>query len=69
MDNFHYWGLDAIAKRLGYTDAKSVTRAHRQMGLPLIRRRRGGHPRLWLYTNERLISQWEFAVAHTQRKQ
>ena len=69
MDHFHYWGAQAIAKRLGYRDGRSVTYAHKQLGLPVIRRRRTSHPRLWLYTNERLVSQWELAVAQAQREQ
>jgi len=69
MDHFHYWGAQAIAKRLGYRDGRSVTYAHKQLGLPVIRRRRTGHPRLWLYTNERLVSMWELAVAQAQREQ
>ncbi len=65
----HYWGAVAIARRLGYSNPKTVTYAYRRLGLPLIRRRRTSHPRLWFYSNERLISQWEFAVAQAQREQ
>ena len=65
----HYWGAATIARRLGYSDPKTVTYAYRRLGLPLIRRRRTSHPRLWFYSNERLISQWELAVAQAQREQ
>ena len=67
MECVNDWGAQTIARRLGYTAGRSVIHACKQLGLPVIRRRRTGHPRLWLYSNERLISQWEFAVAQAQR--
>ncbi len=63
-----YWGLRAIASRLGYRNYQSVLRDYENHGLPMLKRRHGRHPRLLWYTCEPLILAYQVASVQLQRK-
>lgn len=67
-----YWGLAAIAKRLGYTNIYQPVRAMQTTGFLMFKRRmtgetpnggrKGGRGTTWAwYTTEGLIQQWELS--------
>ena len=63
----HYWGLPAIAERLGLKHHEAVLRLYRHAGLPIWKRRRGSHPRLVWYSYETLLVAWQLAQCKAQR--
>ena len=63
----HYWGLDAIAKRLDVKPG-SILRMYETQGLPLLKRRHGMHPRLIWYSCEPLLTAWQLAQAKHQHQ-
>jgi hypothetical protein len=63
----HYWGLEAIAKRLDVKPG-SILRMYEHEQLPLLKRRRGAHPRLWWYTSDQLLNIWQVVIIKLQRK-
>ena len=44
-------------------------RDYKYRGLPLLKRRRGSHPRLIWYTNDQLLNLWQVTVVKHQREQ
>jgi hypothetical protein len=63
-----YWGLEAIARRMGWKDSRAPVRAHLREFFPMFPRRKGQHPRKVYYSNDSLITAWELtkAKAHYQ---
>ena len=51
-----FWGLGAIAKRMGVSK-NTILAWHDRYMFPFYRRHKG--PRVYLYTNEALIARWE----------
>lgn len=54
-----YWGLAAIAHRMGWNNIYQPVRAISSMGFLMFKRRSG--PRYKWYTTEALIQQWELS--------
>lgn len=64
-----YWGLRAICERMGWRSTGTPVKALIRTGFPILLRRRGSHPRLIYYTNDQLITAWEFALVRSQREE
>lgn len=62
------WGLKAIARELD-TSPETVMRWYWTLDLPMLRRRRGAHPRpVWWAPKEALLA-WVIAKARVDREQ
>ena len=64
-----YWGLQAIAQRMGWKDPRAPVRAHLLEAFPMFTRRKGQHPRKVYYTSDELINLWHLAKANAHRDQ
>tara|TARA_Y100000310_G_C20620218_1_gene782879 strand:+ start:1425 stop:1649 length:225 start_codon:yes stop_codon:yes gene_type:complete len=62
-----YWGIDAINKKMSWTDPHSIRRKVRDEAFPAYKVRHGQHPRLWWYTNDVLINTWHLANSNGER--
>ena len=60
-----YWGVKAIAKRLGVAPS-TATLWYETRGLLMFTRRRG--PRFYWYTTDELLNQWLVAQCAAERK-
>jgi hypothetical protein len=66
----HYYGLAAIAERIGVKTPKAVLHYYRDHGLPMFKRpdRVNKWRRVW-YSNATLITVWELTRIQQGRKQ
>ena len=70
MKPFHYWGVKAIAERIGLKSYKGFYAAYERDGLPAFKRVDPGsnHFKAVWYSNETMISTWELARAKIHRE-
>ena len=69
-----YWGLPAIARRLGYKSNSAVMRLFQQEGLPMFKRPnpKTGTPgrfddrQVW-YSDDSMIRRWELLMVEKER--
>lgn len=56
-----YWGLTAICRRMSWKNARTPVRQALKHGFPLYLRTRAGQTRQFYYSNEKLITSWEWS--------
>lgn len=65
----HYWGSEAIRRRLGCGSHHTLYRYIRQHGLPVYKRADPRNPhRVMLYASEAMILAWELAMSQDYRE-
>ena len=64
-----FWGLEAICKRLGVRNHKTVMVYYTNYGLPMLKRRRGSHPRLWWWTVDEMLLAWQLKMCQMGREE
>jgi hypothetical protein len=69
MDPGHYWGAPTIAQRMGWKSVKPLHRYIKVYAFPAFKRRDPRNPlrTLW-YSNEALISRWEWLMVQAERE-
>lgn len=73
--NMDYYGLNAIAKRMGVGSPQTINWWILHFGFPVYKRRRPGplrtnqDARRLTYTNDEMILVWQLARANTERQE
>ena len=55
-----YWGLGRICRRMGWKNRRTPVRQALKFGFPLYLRTKSGQKRQCYYSNEKLITAWEW---------
>lgn len=56
-----YWGLTAICRRMNWKNSRTPVRQALNHGFPLYLKTRDGQTRQFYYSNEKLITSWEWS--------
>ena len=55
-----YWGLEEICRRMRWKNRRTPVRHALKFGFPLYLRTKAGQSRQFYYSNEKLITAWEW---------
>lgn len=61
------WGLKEIAEALEVSE-KTAVRWYWDLHLPMLRRRKGGHPRIYWWASREMLTSWLLAKSKMDRE-